>query len=90
MTIERELDLHFTRRQLFGLTARGIGGAALGSMLIGTPLPVLKQLSGQCLKLFGKTPSREDYCDLLAMLYQLFKAVVVEADGANQINQLDL
>src|ERR1043166_2012464 len=29
----RELDLHLTRRQLFGLTARGIGGAALGSLL---------------------------------------------------------
>jgi chemotaxis protein MotA len=50
-----------------------IGGAAVGSMLIGTPLPVLKQLSGQCMKLFGKAPTREDYCDLLAMLYQLFK-----------------
>jgi Protein of unknown function (DUF1501) len=33
MTIRRELDLHLTRRQLFGLTARGIGGAALGSLL---------------------------------------------------------
>jgi hypothetical protein len=33
MTIERELDLHMTRRQLFGLTARGIGVAALGSLL---------------------------------------------------------
>src|SRR5580765_1785400 len=31
--IQRELDLHLTRRQLFGLTARGIGGAALGSLL---------------------------------------------------------
>ena len=33
MSIQRELDLHLTRRQLFGLTARGIGGAALGSLL---------------------------------------------------------
>jgi len=33
MTLRRELDLHLTRRQLFGLTARGIGGAALGSLL---------------------------------------------------------
>jgi Protein of unknown function (DUF1501) len=33
MDITRELDLHFTRRQLFGLTARGIGIAALGSLL---------------------------------------------------------
>jgi hypothetical protein len=28
-----ELDLHLTRRQLFGLTAKGIGVAALGSLL---------------------------------------------------------
>src|SRR5689334_9223471 len=33
MTITRELDLHMTRRQLFGLTARGIGIAALSSLL---------------------------------------------------------
>ena len=33
MTIERDIDLHLTRRQLFGLTARGIGAAALGSLL---------------------------------------------------------
>src|SRR5438093_1432632 len=31
--MDRELDLHLTRRQLFGLTARGIGVAALGSVL---------------------------------------------------------
>ncbi len=34
MTIEREIELHLTRRQLFGLTARGIGAAALGSLLV--------------------------------------------------------
>jgi hypothetical protein len=33
MTIERDFDLHFTRRQLFGLSAKGIGIAALGSLL---------------------------------------------------------
>ena len=33
MTTEREIELHLTRRQLFGLSARGIGGAALGSLL---------------------------------------------------------
>ena len=33
---QRELDLHLTRRQLFGRTARGIGGAALGSLLGGS------------------------------------------------------
>ncbi len=44
MSIDRERDLHMTRRQLFGLTARGIGAAALGSLLgqdvlSGAPLP---------------------------------------------------
>ena len=33
MTIERDIDLHLTRRQLFGLGARGIGLGALGSLL---------------------------------------------------------
>ena len=33
MTIERDVDLHLTRRQLFGLGARGIGLGALGSLL---------------------------------------------------------
>ena len=33
MNFERELDLHMTRRQLFGLAAKGIGVAALGSLL---------------------------------------------------------
>ena len=33
MSIARDIDLHLTRRQLFGLTARGIGAAALGSVL---------------------------------------------------------
>src|SRR5436309_15965658 len=31
--MNRELELHLTRRQLFGLTARGIGVGALGSLL---------------------------------------------------------
>ena len=31
--INRELDLHITRRQLFGLTARGIGVGALASLM---------------------------------------------------------
>src|SRR5690349_8744563 len=33
MNIDRELDLHLTRRQLFGLASRGIGVAALGSLI---------------------------------------------------------
>ena len=33
MNFKRELELHLTRRQLFGLTAKGIGGAALAALL---------------------------------------------------------
>jgi chemotaxis protein MotA len=51
-----------------------IGGAALGSLLIGTPPAVLKRLLGQVKMLFGSGTSKADYSDLLAMLYQIFKA----------------
>lgn len=50
-----------------------IGGAAIGSMLIGTPPQILKQLVGQCKDLFGKPHGKEAYVDLLSMLFQLFK-----------------
>jgi hypothetical protein len=33
MTLQREIDLHLTRRQLFGMAARGIGVGALASLL---------------------------------------------------------
>jgi len=50
-----------------------IGGAALGSLLIGTPPSVIKRLLNQMKMLFGAGTSKNDYSDLLAMLYQLFK-----------------
>ena len=50
-----------------------IGGAALGSLLIGTPLPVLKKLGAQLGKLLGNGLGKQDYMELLAMMYQLFK-----------------
>jgi chemotaxis protein MotA len=50
-----------------------IGGAAFGSLLIGTPPQILKQLIGQCKDLFGKPKGKTEYVDLLAMLFQLFK-----------------
>ncbi len=51
-----------------------IGGAALGSLLIGTPPSVLKKLLGQMKTLLRRRARRKtDYTDLLAMLYQLFK-----------------
>jgi chemotaxis protein MotA len=50
-----------------------IGGAALGSLLISTPLSVVKKLIGQITGLFGSGPTKQDYLDLLAMQYAMFK-----------------
>jgi chemotaxis protein MotA len=50
-----------------------IGGAALGSLLIGTPVPVVKKLLGQLGRFFKARPSKSEYLDLLSMMYQMFK-----------------
>ncbi len=50
-----------------------IGGAAIGSMIISTPISVLKSLMAQLLGVFKPPLSRTDYADLLSMLYQLFR-----------------
>lgn len=50
-----------------------IGGAAIGSLIISTPLPLLKSLLGQMKRFFGRSFSRDDYLDLLALQYQLYK-----------------
>jgi chemotaxis protein MotA len=50
-----------------------IGGAAVGSLMIGTPVPVLRRLVSQITSLFGAGLSKQDYVELLAMLYQLFR-----------------
>ena len=52
-----------------------IGGAAVGMMLLGTPVPVLKALATQCRRLFTPTQTQGDFANLLAMLYQLFRVV---------------
>ena len=51
-----------------------IGGAAVGSLLIGTPPPVLRLLVSQVTTLFRSGTSRAEYGELLAMLYQIVKA----------------
>ena len=51
-----------------------IGGAALGSLLIGTPVSTVKRLISQLTALLGAGPSKADFSELLAMQYQLFKA----------------
>ena len=52
-----------------------IGGAAIGSLLISTPTKVLKMLGLQCRGMFSDGLSRDDYTDLLVMLYQLFRLI---------------
>jgi chemotaxis protein MotA len=52
-----------------------IGGAAVGSLVISTPLPLLKRLFGQMKTFFAKGTSRDEYLELLGMQYQLYKLV---------------
>ena len=52
-----------------------IGGAALGSLVMGTPLKILTQIMGQTMGLLKSAPGKKDYLDLLAALSKLFKLV---------------
>lgn len=50
-----------------------IGGMALGVLLIATPTPIIKAVINDTkAALSGHTSSKEDYLDLLKMLYELF------------------
>jgi len=52
-----------------------IAGAAIGVLLVSTPVPVVMELVKQIKRLLTPPPSRKDYIDLLVMLYQLFRVV---------------
>ncbi len=52
-----------------------IGGAALGSLLISTPLKVVGMLVKQITGVFGAPISKADYIELLSMQYQIFKLI---------------
>ena len=52
-----------------------IGGAALGTLAISTPIKVLKLGMQQIVGLFKGTTPASEYASLLAMLYQIFKQV---------------
>lgn len=56
-----------------------ICGCSLGSLLVGTPVKVMKQLISQLLKILGTGPSKQGYIDLLVMMYELFN--VARKDG---------
>ncbi|HVT49855.1 MAG TPA: flagellar motor stator protein MotA [Vicinamibacterales bacterium] len=50
-----------------------IGGAAAGMLLVSTPMAVLRAMLGQIQRLLTPSPTRQDYADVLVMLYQLFR-----------------
>jgi chemotaxis protein MotA len=52
-----------------------IGGAALGVLVTGTPLPVIKAIVTQLKRLMTSAPGRKEFTDLLVMQYQLFRVV---------------
>jgi chemotaxis protein MotA len=52
-----------------------IGGAAIGSLLVSTPKAVLLSTLAQVKGAMGGGATREDYVDLLSMLFQVFKQV---------------
>lgn len=50
-----------------------IGGSALGILVASTPAAVLHGLVSQLKRLMTSAPTRQEYTDLLVMLYQLFR-----------------
>jgi chemotaxis protein MotA len=50
-----------------------IGGSALGSILISTPLGVLTDLLAQVKGLFGRPTGKDEYVELLSLQYALFR-----------------
>ncbi len=56
-----------------------IGGAALGSLLISTPLGVVKSIFGQIKTAFGGGLAKKDYLNLLVMMFEIFN--VARKDG---------
>jgi len=52
-----------------------IGGVAIGTMIISTPVTVLKLTIAQIKAVMGGPTTRAAYVELLSMLYQIFKQV---------------
>ena len=60
-----------------------IGGAALGSLVIATPISVIKSLFSQIKGvLSGVGFKKQDYLDLLVMMYEIFNVARRDALGA--------
>lgn len=56
-----------------------IGGAALGALLIASPMGVIKKIISQVTGAFGSGVTKQDYLDLLVMMYEIFN--VARRDG---------
>jgi chemotaxis protein MotA len=56
-----------------------IGGAASGMILIGTPMSTLKKMIKQVTGLTKSGPTKENYIELLVMMYEIFN--VARRDG---------
>ena len=56
-----------------------IGGAALGAIMAGTPPKVLKTMIKQLKGIIGPGLTKQDYLDLLVMMYEIFN--VARRDG---------
>ena len=50
-----------------------IGGAAIGAMIIGTPISLIKALIARFGGFFKSPPTKDLYLDLLALQYQLYR-----------------
>jgi chemotaxis protein MotA len=53
--------------------------AAIGSILVGTPMSVIKNMAKQLPKIFGSGPSKKYFTDMLVMMYEIFN--VARKDG---------
>jgi len=57
-----------------------IGGASIGSLLVGTPLPVLKHMVGNLMSIFKGDPyTKAEYLNLLKTQFELFS--IAQRDG---------
>lgn len=52
-----------------------IFGAAIGILVVSTPVPLIHAIVGQFKRLLTPAPGKKDFSDLLVMMYQLFRVV---------------
>lgn len=63
-----------------------IGGAALGGFVIANPISIIKLAISKAIKAwFGKGPSKQDYIELLQLMFQLFQ--IFRKDGPQAVER---